>query len=317
MLKEKALNVTNRTTTVMQPLNVRVPEKIIERLDAISKRNGISRSEIIRSSLIVYLNLLENLGEFVSLRDLKLFPRDIRSERFRDTSILHLKDLCVVISSTSSGAIGSKDEDIIKIDERELGRIMARCAIIKIISLGAHPALLVSNLSVEYHPMGARIFEGIFLEAKRAGVKDIVEGHTEENFKTQQTALSIVGVGITDEKNLKFGVSRRGDLIFVLGDPKVGYEVVGSEMIGIEDVKRVRKLHYVHDIIPVGRRGIKHQLYEFRGQFGHKIELNDDIGIDIEKSAGPSTSILISLDKRYTEDFQRKIKRGELIGKIL
>jgi len=305
----------------MQQLNVRVPEKILKKIDEISSKNGLSRSEMIRSSLVFYLNFLDNLDEFVSLRNLEFFPKDINVERIRDTSILNLKDFYVVIASTSSGAIGQKERDKIKIDEKTLGKIMARCVLTKIISLGVEPVILISNFSVEYNPTGMKIFEGILEEGEKTGVTEMIKGHTEENFKTDQTSLSIVGIGVTKKKKLKFKLSSQKDCVFILGEPKVGYEVVKSNLTDIKMLKKIREIFYVHDMIPVGNGGVKQQILEFSNVLDYEIKLIDDLDIDINKSAGPSTTILITIDRRYMAEFDNLCRKNRIkiryIGEII
>jgi hypothetical protein len=305
----------------MQQLNLRVPDKILDRIDEICFKNGLSRSEIIRSSLVFYLNFLDNLDEFVSLRNLKFFDKEINIDRIRDTSILNLKDFYILIASTSSGAIGRKERDIVKIDEAMLGKIMARCVLTKIISLGADPVMLISNFSVEYNPTGMKIYDGIVQEGASVGLAEIIRGHTEENFKTDQTSLSIVGIGVTKKRKLKFKLSRHGDSVFVLGEPKVGYEVVGSDLIDIKKLKQIREISYVHDMIPVGNEGIRQEILQFSNLSDYKIDLIEDLDIDIDKSAGPSTTILVTLNGRYKTEFNSLCDKNKMdvryIGEII
>jgi len=305
----------------MQQLNVRVPKKMLDRIDEISSKNGLSRSEIIRSSLVFYLNFLESLDDFVNLRNLKFFEKEIKIDRIRDTSILILKDFYILITSTSSGAIGQKERDIVKVDETMLGKIMTRCILTKIISLGVKPVVLISNFSVEYNPTGIKIFDGILQEGEKVGVTEIIKGHTEENFKTDQTSFSIIGIGIAKKKELKFKLSKHGDFVFMIGEPKVGYEVIQSDLVDIKKIKLMRELFYVHDMIPVGNEGIKEHISEFTGFLGHKIEITDNLDIDIDKSAGPSTTLLITIDKRYETEFTSLSNKHGIkiryIGKII
>lgn len=305
----------------MQQLNVRVPDKILDQIDSICFKNGLSRSEIIRSSLVFYLNFLDNLDEFVSLRNLKFFDKEINIDRIRDTSILNLKDFYILIASTSSGAIGRKERDIVKIDETMLGKIMARCVLTKIISLGVEPIILISNFSVEYNPTGMKIYDGIVQEGERVGVTEVIKGHTEENFKTDQTSFSIVGIGVAKKRELKFKLSRHRDSVFVLGEPKVGYEVIRSNLIDIKKLKQIREKLYVHDMIPVGKEGIRQEILHFSNILDYEIDLVEDLDIDIDKSAGPSTTVLITIDKRYESEFinlcNNKRIDARYLGKIV
>ncbi|MCK4884900.1 ribbon-helix-helix protein, CopG family, partial [Candidatus Bathyarchaeota archaeon] len=46
----------------MNVVNVRLPNKVINDLENLAKRHGLSRSEVIRQALIVYIHFVENVG---------------------------------------------------------------------------------------------------------------------------------------------------------------------------------------------------------------------------------------------------------------
>ena len=302
----------------MEPINIRLPKEKIQRIDEIAIKNGIKRSEVIRQALTIYLQLLENIGEFVEFRSLSISREEILTSNFGDLIIMKLKNgQAIVLANTSSGGIGPKHEDEIKLDGKVFGRLMARTVIIKVLASGAQPIALIANLSVEFFPTGSRIFQGIREEALKIKTMDVLEGHTEENIKTKQTGIGITVLGIGSEKELKMGKSLKNDIIAAVGVPKVGYEVIDAinanarDIIMVEDVLKLSKMSYVHELIPVGHEGIKGglKMMEHIGGYRIKMERGIEEKVDIEKSAGPSTVILLTLEEENIERVKRIIKK--------
>ncbi len=119
-------------------------------------------------NLTIYFQLLENLGGFIDLRTLKISPNEISTSKWGDLLIMKLKNgQAFVLANTSSCGIGPKKEDVIKLDGKFMGRLMARTVLIKVLSSGAQPMVLVVNLCVEFFPTGSQIFQGIREEAYR------------------------------------------------------------------------------------------------------------------------------------------------------
>ena len=234
----------------MEPINIRLPEVKIQKINEIATRNGITRSEVIRHALTIYFQLLENLGGFIDLRSLKISPNGISTSKWGDLIIMKLKNgQAFVLANTSSGGIGPKHEDEIKF-------------------------------------------------------------------------------GIGSEKELKIGKSLKNDLIVAVGEPKVGYEVIDAlnanarDIIMVEDVLKLSKMAYVHEIIPVGHEGIKGglKMMENIGGYRYKMEtgIEEGLKVDIEKSAGPSTAIILTLEEENIEEVKRRIKKPfQVLGRIL
>ena len=308
----------------MEPVNVRLPKVKIQKIDEIATRNGISRSEVIRHALTIYFQLLENIEGFIDLRSLRISPNEILTSKWGDLVIMKLKNgQAFVLANTSSGGIGPKREDVVKLDGKVLGRLMARTVLIKVLSSGAQPIALIVNLSVEFFPTGSQVFQGMREEAHKIKALEILEGHTEENIETNQTGMGITVLGICMEKELKIGKSLKNDLIVAVGEPKVGYEVLNASarsIVMVEDVEKLSKMTFVHEIIPVGHEGIKGSLEMMQSSSGYKykIEPEKDIDIEIEKSAGPSTVVLVTVEKGSTEMLRKSVKKPvRVIGRVL
>ena len=308
----------------MEPVNVRLPKVKIQKIDEIATKNGITRSEVIRHALTIYFQLLENIGGFIDLRSLRISPNEISTSKWGDLVIMKLKSgQAIVLANTSSGGIGPKREDVVKLDGKVLGRLMARTVLIKVLSSGAQPIALIVNLSVEFFPTGSQVFQGIREETHKIKALEILEGHTEENIETNQTGMGITVLGICMEKELKIGKSLKNDLIVAVGEPKVGYEVLNASarsIVMVEDVQKLSKMAYVHEIIPVGHDGIKGSLEMMQSSSGYKykIEPEKDIDIEIEKSAGPSTVVLVTVEEGSMEMLRKSVKKPvQVIGRVL
>ncbi|RZN38537.1 MAG: hypothetical protein EFT35_04605 [Methanophagales archaeon ANME-1-THS] len=309
----------------MKPVNIRLPEVKIQKVDEIATRNGITRSEVIRHALTIYFQLLENIGGFIDLRSLKIAQNEIITSKWGDIVIMKLKNgQAFVLANTSSGGIGPKKEDVVKLDGKLLGQLMARTVLIKVLSSGAQPIVLVANLSVELFPTGSQIFQGIREEAHKIKALEILEGHTEENIETNQTGMGITTLGICMEKELKIGKSLKNDLIVALGEPKVGSEVIDAlkanarSIVMVEDVQKLSKMVFVHEIVTVGHDGIKGSLEMMQSIAGYKYRMDEGMNIDIKKSAGPSTVVLVTLEEENLEILKRYVKKPiQVIGRIL
>jgi hypothetical protein len=309
----------------MQPVNIRLPEVKIQKIDEIATRNGITRSEVIRHALTIYFQLLENLGGFIDLRSLKIAPNEISTSKWGDLVVMKFRNgQAFVLANTSSGGIGPKKEDRVKLDGKLLGQLMARTVLIKVLSSGAQPIALVTNLSVELFPTGSQIFQGIREEAHKIRALEILEGHTEENIETKQTGMGITALGTCMEKELKIGKSLKNDLIVALGEPKVGSEVIDAleanarSIVMVEDVLKLSKVAFVHEIIPIGHDGIKGSLEMMQSIAGYKYRMDKGMNIDIEKSAGPSTVLLVTLESKNIEMLKKSVKKPiKVIGRIL
>lgn len=309
----------------MEIINVRIPEKVIVDIDRIAKKHSLTRSEVIRQAMIVYLHLIENIGTMLRPIVFQVKPAQITYTRRGDISILKIPTgHAIVIGSTSSGAVGPKAMDKVKVDGRVLGKFLARVALMDVIATGAFPLLLSVTLGVEKEPTGNEILEGIRREARSFGLDPnlVLMENTEDNFETVQTGAGLTVIGFANEDELRLGKTRPGDLIIAVGKPKVGDEVILAELKGeIADLKNVTQLSqkkYVHDIAPVGSLGIADEARMMAYGVGRQLKLIEVQGLDLNKSAGPATVVLATVDKEKLEDLTSLISQPiNVIGEIL
>ena len=309
----------------MEIINVRLPDKVISDLDKLAEKHGLSRSEVMRQALIIYLHLVENVGTMLRPIVFKVKPAQITYTRRGDVSIIKVPTgHAIVAGSTSSGAVGPKVMDKVKVDGKILGKFLARVALMDVTATGAFPLLLSVTLGVEKDPTGNQIIEGIKREARVLGLdpNQVLLENTEDNFETLQTGAGLTVIGFANEDELRLGKTCPGDLVVAIGKPKVGDEVIPAEAKGeIADLKNVVQLsqkRYVHDIAPVGTFGIANEARMMAFGVGRQLKLLDVQGLDLSKSAGPATVILASVDKEKLEELTSLISKPiNVIGEIL
>jgi hypothetical protein len=309
----------------MEVVNVRLPDKLTQDIDKLSKKHSLTRSEVIRQALTIYLHLTENVGTMLRPIVFQVKPSQIGYTRRGDVSILKVPTgHAIVAGSTSSGAVGPKEMDEVKVDGRILGKFLARVALMDVSATGAFPLLLSVTLGVEKEPTGNAIIEGIKGEARSIGLdpNQVIMENTEDNFKNLQTGVGLTVVGFANEEDLRIGKTCPGDLIAAIGKPKVGNEVIAAEARGeIADLKNVTQLSqrkYVHDIWPVGGFGIASEAKMMAYGVGRQLKTCEVQGLDLNKSAGPATVVLATIDRDSLEDLISLISKPiNVVGEIL
>jgi selenophosphate synthetase-related protein len=252
-------------------------------------------------------------------------PAQLNYTRRGDVSIVKVPTgHAIVAGSTSSGAVGPKIEDKVKVDGQILGKFLARVSLMDVIATGAFPILLSVTLGVEKEPTGNAILDGIRKEARTLGLDpdQVLMENTEDNFETVQTGAGLTVVGFANEEELRLGKTVPGDLVVAIGKPKVGDEVISAEAKGeIADLKNIIQLSqkkYVHDIAPVGTFGIADQARMIAYAVGRQLKLIEAKTLDLNKSAGPATVVLASIEKERLEDLTSLIRKPvNVIGEIL
>ncbi len=305
--------------------NVRLSDIIITDVDNLAKKHGLTRSEVIRQALTVYLHLVENVGTLLSPVAFQVKPAQIIYTRRGDVVVLKIPSgQAIVVGSTSSGSVGPKSMDEVKVQGRVLGKFLARVALMDVVAMGAFPILLSVTLGVEKEPTGTQILNGIRNEALILGLdpNQVILENTEENFSTVQTGVGLTVIGFATEEEVRLGKTLPGDLLVAIGRPTVGNEVTSAEVKGeIADLKSVSLLvqkKFIHDIVPVGTFGIEYEARMMAHSVGRQLKLAEDTKVDLEKSAGPATVILVTLDPFKLEELSSILQKPiAVVGEIL
>jgi selenophosphate synthetase-related protein len=229
-------------------------------------------------------------------------------------------DSVIVVGCDSAGGIGPKPLDKVKVSGYTLGRFTARVALMEVSSVGATPICLTNTLGVEPNPTGFEILEGIKSEIQLAelGNSLTIIGSMEKTVDVEQTGIGITVVGLVSKNRLKISLSEPNDLIIAVGRPSVKDEVLPAEERGeiadLRDVIMLMSCDFVHDVIPVGSQGILHEVNVLAEDSGlcAKLELPE---IESKKSAGPATTIVVTISKNSLSKLNRLINKPiQVIG---
>ena len=113
-----------------------------------------------------------------------------------------------------------------------------------------------------------------------------------------------------------------GDLVVAVGMPKVGDEVIPAEarneIANLKDVTSLARKGFVHDIVPVGSFGIIQEAKTLAYSIGRQLKIKENPQLDLNKSAGPATVVLATMDKKMLEELGFFIRKPiNVIGEIL
>lgn len=170
----------------------------------------------------------------------------------------------------------------------------------ELLSIGADPIAISGTFSVEPKPTGESVIEGIRREAKHAHLNNLrIVCSSEKNFKVKQTGIGITAIGIVSDSVIKIGRCERGDEVAAVGEPCVGREVIWAEsnrrIADTLDVIKLRRSPLVHELIPVGSKGVLYEANVMAKASGLLFEPSVPPPINLEKSAGPATVLLVAL----------------------
>lgn len=232
----------------------------------------------------------------------------------RDISLLQLnKKEVLVIASDSAGALGQKPQDQVKVSNQILGKYTVKVPLMEVISVGAEVISVIDNLAVEYEPTGREIIAGINSNLKLLKKTSLLNGSTEENIKTVQTALGVTVIGkVSFDQLNKYSKSKLNEIVAAVGLPLVGKKLLKkqSKAVNFKKFLKIVDLPYIKQLLPVGSKGIKYELNILaqENNFDFEIFTSKEVKkLDLEKSAGPSTVILVSLAENNLQKLKEDI----------
>ncbi|NLL17738.1 MAG: hypothetical protein GX262_01790 [Clostridia bacterium] len=242
--------------------------------------------------------------------------------QIRDLTIIDLNNgESLVVACDSAGAVGPKELDEVKVSNYILGRFIFRVALIEVVASGALPIVVTDALAVEMNPSGAEIIAGIKDELKDLGMENQVQltGSTEENFVAKQSGIGITVIGIGEKEKLRLVSAKPGDELLCLGLPKLGAEVelTDPEIITTKIVLDLLTYPEIHEVVPVGSKGILYEARTLAKTNGMELELNPECTLPLEKSGGPSTCVLAATAPGFKDQLTKSLPLPvNLIGKI-
>lgn len=241
--------------------------------------------------------------------------------KVRDLTLIKIdKYKTMVVTCDSCGSVGMKEGDVLKVEPFYIGRFTSRVALLEVLCTGAQVITVVDAICNEMKNTGEEIIRGIETELRLAGIKEVVlTGSTEENFPTVSTALGITVIGIIETHALKVNNVREDSIIVSIGLPRVGEEVklnIDEDIVHYSDVETLLHTEGVHEIIPVGSKGILNEAYQLAKFNCMKLKINENIYVDINKSAGPSTVVIAAITEKALENIKH-LKNFNVIGTMI
>lgn len=244
-------------------------------------------------------------------------------EKIRDLTLVSLdSEKSLVISCDSSGSIGMKEKDVLKIPPFYVGKFTARVAIMEVMCAGGNIVTLTNALSCEMKPTGVEIIKGIKEELKSAKIDDIsLTGSTEENFKTYSTGVGVTVIGVGKRNELKINniKDKEGCIIISIGIPKVGDEIDiknDREIVSYDSIKWILENDLSYEMVPVGSKGILYEAKLLCKNNNSRLKTNKDVRVDIYKSSGPSTCIIAAVKKKDLKSITSHIDYINIIGEL-
>lgn len=214
----------------------------------------------------------------------------------------------LAVACDSSGGVGPKEHDSVKVPGSVVGKYSARTVILELTCIRASVSALTVSMAVEYNPTGMRILAGCRASLAELKSRAQVIWSSEKNFGVSSTGVGVSAVGLVRSSSLRIGCSRHGDSVALVGRPSVGEAVLEAErrraIPSIMQAASLMRLPSVHEVIPIGSTGVLHECSVLASDSGLRfVPLGDES--ELEVSAGPSTALLVSLPTNAVERIAR------------
>ncbi|WP_277586923.1 hypothetical protein [Psychrobacillus antarcticus] len=190
-----------------------------------------------------------------------------------------------VLTTDNSAGIGEKNDDVVSTPDEIVSYFAARVALLEQWAAGATPvSIVVHNFSGD--GSWSKYVAGIDKLFNEIGVKcPEITGSSETNMQTLQSAIAVTMLGKRVEGNHK------EICWYAYGKPSVGKEVItdSNKIANLKKISEAINEGLVHRVWPVGSTGIKGECDRL-GLCGNLVDW------DVEKSAGPATTVLLGID---------------------
>ncbi len=195
-----------------------------------------------------------------------------------------------IVTTDNSGGIGEKQADIVHTTDRLTAYFSTRVCLLEQWAAHAMPTtVLLHNFSgsASWHNYVAGI-EDVFTETSMPPPP--ISGSSETNISLSQSAIAITMIGQQQER-----ITSKDCEWYTYGYPLVGDEVLQNpeKIASLQKLNQALKEGCIQQLWPVGSRGILHEIRILTKTSTAEITTH----LDIHKSAGPSTVVLLSIPK--------------------
>ncbi|WP_456469246.1 ribbon-helix-helix domain-containing protein [Archaeoglobus sp.] len=276
----------------MKLVSLRLDEKTVERIDDVARKTLMSRSEVIRNSIAIYLTLLENIG-FYFKPSLPIRNIDVYEER--NAVNVDLGNLTsVTVLSVSYGGVGELELDFKK-DLSFVAEVMANQAAVETFCRFVTPLLVTLSTTCEFdytHKFFRQFSKAV---REKLNVRVTLSGY-EEFFESKQSGFVCTVVGLRDMAVRNS--PKRGDKIFFYGKGVSGESLTSDDLL---DVKKVIELSDLvregkaSSIFPVKSGGLSEVANLAASLAGGRAYILGD------RKGCPATAIVLTSDNDLTE----------------
>lgn len=245
------------------------------------------------------------LGVWLGSEDFPSAPSNL--SRMRDLTLISLLGgIYLVIACDSNASIGEKPNDALSKPYAEVGISALKVPVMEVLAAGAMPILIINALCMEMEPSGRKFIEAMSGELRRCGFDSdlMLTGSTEDNVLTSQSGIGVTVIGLAHEERLRLGRSQVGDVIICVGNPKGGVKIPYTEfdpdIASISTVLALNDVENIHEILPVGSKGVVNEARQLAQTAGSEFRLAEDLpSINLYDSAGASTAVLVSIPPEH------------------
>lgn len=218
-------------------------------------------------------------------------------ERVRDLLILDAPGR-LVVACDSVGGIGPKPADTVPATARTTAHFATRVPLLEVLCAGARPIAVVDTLCVERAGLGEELIAEVRSLAGEAGVPaEAVTGSTEDNVPTRATGIGVTVLGLLPPGRRVGGTAWAGDVVLCAGLPLSAprdHLFPGHPgQVPLDAVRRALASGLVHEALPVGSRGVAHEVNQLAANAG-LVAAEVPSGVSPTDSGGPSSCVLFA-----------------------
>jgi len=197
----------------------------------------------------------------------------------------------LLITTDCCTGVGELPDDYVYLEIEEVAKITCRVALMELLSLKCEPIGYSFNYTgdIDKYVFAEKGFVNCFQEFGYNNIPFI--SSSENNFKPLQTSIA---VSITGLRKIEYNdnYEKKEFIYAIIGEPLCGEEVIknAKAAISTKEFIALMKIKDIEEIIPLGSGGA---IEELEKRFVKVIKCD----LDLNKSAGPATCVLIVAKK--------------------